>query len=53
MYQNKKREIKVNGEVLFPTEVVYVQGEKLNYYIDRAGGFTDMAAKKKSYCAKC
>lgn len=43
----QKREIKVNGEVLFPTEVVYVRGERLNYYVDRAGGFTDAAAKKR------
>ena len=45
----QKREIKVSGEVLFPTEVVYVEGKDLNYYIDRAGGFTDDAQKKKIY----
>ncbi|MCX6210325.1 MAG: SLBB domain-containing protein [Bacteroidetes bacterium] len=43
----QKREIKVNGEVLFPTEVVYVPNQNLKYYIDRAGGFTDAAAKKR------
>lgn len=43
----QKREIKVNGEVLFPTEVVYVEGQNLKYYIERAGGFTDNAAKKR------
>lgn len=43
----QKREIKVSGEVLFPTEVVYVPNENLKYYIDRAGGFTDNAAKKR------
>ena len=47
-----KREIKVSGEVLFPTEVVFVNGEDLNYYIDRAGGFTDEAQKKKVYVLK-
>lgn len=47
-----KREIKVSGEVLFPTEVVYVEGEDLNYYIDRAGGFTDNAQKNKVYVLK-
>jgi protein involved in polysaccharide export with SLBB domain len=47
-----KREIKVSGEVLFPTEVVYVDGENLNYYIDRAGGFTDNAQKNKVYVLK-
>ena len=43
----QKREIKVNGEVLFPTEVVYVPNQNLKYYTDRAGGFTDAAAKKR------
>ena len=47
-----KREIKVTGEVLFPTEVVYVEGQDLNYYIDRAGGFTDNAQKNKVYVLK-
>ncbi len=48
----QKREIKVSGEVLFPTEVVFVEGEHLNYYIDRAGGFTDNAQKNKVYVLK-
>ncbi len=48
----QKREIKVSGEVLFPTEVVYVEGEDLNYYLDRAGGFTDEAQKNKVYVLK-
>lgn len=43
----QKREIKVSGEVLFPTEVVYVQGQNLKYYIERAGGYTDLALKRK------
>lgn len=47
-----KREIKVTGEVLFPTEVVFVDGEDLSYYIDRAGGFTDNAQKRKVYVLK-
>jgi protein involved in polysaccharide export with SLBB domain len=42
-------EIKVNGEVMFPTQVVYRRGEDLRYYIDRAGGFTDNARKKRTY----
>jgi protein involved in polysaccharide export with SLBB domain len=42
-------EIKVNGEVMFPTQVVYRKGEDLRYYIDRAGGFTDKAQKKRTY----
>lgn len=42
-------EVKINGEVLFPTQVVYKQGEDLMYYIDKAGGFTDDARKKRTY----
>ena len=48
----QKREIKVSGEVLFPTEVVYVAGQDLSYYVDRAGGFTDDAQKSKVYVLK-
>lgn len=44
---NKKREIKVSGEVVFPTEVVFVEGQDLRYYIERAGGYTDKALKRK------
>lgn len=44
---NKKREIKVTGEVFFPTEVVFVEGKDLRYYIERAGGFTNVASKRK------
>lgn len=44
---NVKREIKVSGEVVFPTEVVFVEGQNLKYYIDRAGGFTDAALRRK------
>jgi len=45
----EKREIKVSGEVLFPTDVVYNPGQSLRYYIERAGGFTDKARKRKVY----
>lgn len=43
----QKREIKVNGEVLFPTEVVYIPNQSLRYYIERAGNFTDQADKRR------
>jgi protein involved in polysaccharide export with SLBB domain len=48
----QKREIKVSGEVLFPTEVVYVDGQGLSYYVDRAGGYTDDAKKGRVYVLK-
>ena len=41
--------VKVNGEVMFPTEVVYKEGANLDYYIDKAGGFTENARKSKVY----
>ena len=45
----QKNEIKVNGEVMVPSEVVYREGASLNYYIDKAGGFTDNARERKVY----
>jgi protein involved in polysaccharide export with SLBB domain len=41
--------VKVNGEVMFPTEVVFKQGADIDYYIDKAGGFTENAKKGKLY----
>ena len=45
----QKNEIKVNGEVMVPSEVVYKEGASLNYYIDKAGGYTDNARESKVY----
>jgi protein involved in polysaccharide export with SLBB domain len=42
-------EIKINGEVLSPTQVVYRRGENLKFYIDKAGGFTDDARRRRTY----
>jgi protein involved in polysaccharide export with SLBB domain len=42
-------EVKVNGEVMSPTQVVYRKGESLRYYVDQAGGFTDDARKRRTY----
>lgn len=44
-----KKEIKISGEVLLQTEVVYKKDESLGYYINKAGGFTDNARKSKVY----
>jgi protein involved in polysaccharide export with SLBB domain len=44
-----KKEIKITGEVLLQTEVVYKKGESLGYYINKAGGFTDNARRSKVY----
>ena len=45
----QKNEIKVNGEVMMPSEVVYKNDASLNYYIDKAGGYTDNARERKVY----
>ena len=42
-------EVMINGEVMFPTQVVFKAGADLSYYIDKAGGFTDNARKKRTY----
>ena len=45
----QKREVKVNGEVMLPSEIVFKTGENLSYYINKAGGFTDNARESKVY----
>ena len=42
-------EVMINGEVMFPTQVVYKEGAGLEYYIDKAGGLTDNARSKKTF----
>jgi protein involved in polysaccharide export with SLBB domain len=41
--------IKINGAVMYPNSVLYKKGEKVSYYIDQAGGYNDIAQKKKVY----
>ena len=41
--------VKINGAVMYPNTVVYKKGEKLAYYINQAGGFSDAAKKHKSF----
>ncbi|MDR0961368.1 MAG: SLBB domain-containing protein [Mediterranea sp.] len=41
--------VKINGSVLFPNTVAYKHGEKLDYYINLAGGYTDRAKKSRAY----
>lgn len=43
----KPATIKVYGEVLFPTNLMYEYNNTVDNYIKRAGGFTDNANKKK------
>jgi protein involved in polysaccharide export with SLBB domain len=40
--------VKVLGEVGFPTSLVFEDGKKINYYVDRAGGYLEKADKNKT-----
>lgn len=41
--------VKMNGEVMYSNTVPYISGKALNYYIDRAGGYSQKAKKNKAY----
>lgn len=41
--------VKVSGEVSYPISMNYQKGEKLKYYINHAGGFSDRARKRAVY----
>lgn len=40
--------VKVVGEVGFPTSLVWEEGKKINWYVNRAGGYLEKADKGKS-----
>ncbi|MDQ6814070.1 MAG: SLBB domain-containing protein [Bacteroidota bacterium] len=42
-------EIKINGEVLFPTQSIFNKNKNLKDYVAEAGGFTDNARRSKAY----
>ena len=41
--------VKISGAVLYPNTVLYKRGESLRYYINQAGGYGNLAKKKKTY----
>ena len=41
--------VKINGAVMFPNSVGYVEGKNVAYYIDQAGGFASDAKKSNTY----
>ncbi len=45
----EKMEVRISGEVLFPTRVVFEEDMNLKDYIGRAGGFTDNARQARVY----
>nr|WP_320916614.1 SLBB domain-containing protein [Bacteroides intestinalis] len=41
--------VKISGAVMSPNTVLYKRGESLRYYINQAGGYGNLAKKKKAY----
>jgi protein involved in polysaccharide export with SLBB domain len=41
--------VKIDGAVMYPNTVIYKTGEKLDYYINQAGGYSDKAKKSKAF----
>ncbi|GAB6982163.1 SLBB domain-containing protein [Prevotella dentasini] len=41
--------VKINGAVMNPNTVGYVEGKSVSYYIDQAGGFSSDAKKRNTY----
>ena len=41
--------VKINGEVLYPNSVTFVEGKKAKYYINQAGGYSRDAKKSQAY----
>ena len=41
--------VKISGSVMYPNTVTWKKGAKRKYYIDQAGGYGNMAKKKKVY----
>ena len=41
--------VKISGDVQFPNTVTYVAGKNFKWYVDKAGGFSQTAKKRKSF----
>lgn len=41
--------VKISGAVMYPNTVLYKRGESVRYYINQAGGYGNLAKKKKAY----
>ncbi len=41
--------VRIVGEVMFSTAVVYEEGKRLRHYVDAAGGFSEKAKRTKTY----
>ena len=43
---NKQQTVAINGEVLYPSQVIYVKGNSFNEYVLGAGGYSPKALKR-------
>ena len=43
------QEVRISGEILNPIGMAYQNGRSMRYYINRSGGFSDNAQKKKTF----
>ncbi len=41
--------VRINGEVLYPNAVTFVEGKPLSYYINQAGGYSKESEKRHTY----
>lgn len=41
--------VKVSGDVQFPNTITYVEGKKAKWYINKAGGYSQTAKKRKAF----
>lgn len=41
--------VKINGEVMYPNTVSYIDGKKVKHYIEQSGGYTSNAKKSQVY----
>lgn len=41
--------IQIDGAVMYPNTVLFKKGQKVSHYIEQAGGYSDLAEKKRAY----
>ena len=41
--------VKINGEVMYPNTVGFIEGKKAKYYISQAGGYSNRAKKSQAF----
>ena len=41
--------VKINGEVMYPNTVSFIEGKKVKHYIEQSGGYSSNAKKSQAY----